>query len=165
MTAFALTLGIEATDLDQFFTILSANGSRNVDLETFVVGCIKLRGMAKSMDVLECVLAQRQTQQDLHSFMTYCRRQFQVLRACTRLSSTYHGLPQTTVSHTTERDVKMETDNMALETLPGRSLESQPCCLPGLETSWQDDGLGGESCASVQGRANSYSLNPERTWV
>jgi hypothetical protein len=81
MRAFASVLGIEPTDLDQFFSIISGEGSRPVDLETFVVGAIKLRGMARSMDVLDIVIAQRRGHLELHAFMTYCRRQFRFLRA------------------------------------------------------------------------------------
>lgn len=40
--AFAASLEIETEDLEQFFSILSGAGRRTVDLETFVVGCIKL---------------------------------------------------------------------------------------------------------------------------
>jgi len=58
--AFAATLDIDVKDLKQFFYILSRNGSRSVDLETFVVGCIRLRGTAKSMDVMESVLLQKE---------------------------------------------------------------------------------------------------------
>jgi len=31
--------------------VLSGRGKRLVDLDTFIVGCIKLRGAAKSMDI------------------------------------------------------------------------------------------------------------------
>lgn len=81
MRAFASVLGIEATDLDQFFNILSGEGTRSVDLETFVVGAIKLKGMARSLDVVDMVIAQRRGQYELRGFMAYCRSQFQMLRA------------------------------------------------------------------------------------
>lgn len=56
LEAFAANLEIDSSDLEQFFNILSSNGSHSVDLETFVVGCIKLRGMAKSMDLMDMML-------------------------------------------------------------------------------------------------------------
>merc|ERR1719230_2070854 len=59
VVAFAESLEIETTDLEQFFSILSANGTRPVDLETFVVGCIKLRGVAKSMDLMDLLITQK----------------------------------------------------------------------------------------------------------
>merc|ERR1712032_1498834 len=60
MAAFAASFGIEATDLEQFFGILSANGQRLVDLETFVVGCVKLKGQARSVDMMDILITQRQ---------------------------------------------------------------------------------------------------------
>lgn len=59
MVAFAESLDIDTSNLEQFFNILSQNGRRAVDLETFVVGCIKLRGMAKSMDMMDVLISQR----------------------------------------------------------------------------------------------------------
>merc|ERR1719443_607591 len=59
MQAFAASLEIETEDLQQFFSILSGSGHRTVDLETFVIGCIKLRGMARSVDLIDLVLSHR----------------------------------------------------------------------------------------------------------
>ncbi len=51
MLAFTAELELEAPDVKQFFNVLAAGGKRTVDLEAFVVGCIKLRGNAKSIDM------------------------------------------------------------------------------------------------------------------
>lgn len=59
LAAFAESLEIDTMDLQQFFTILSAGGRRRVDLDTFVIGCIKLRGAAKSMDLIDLLLAHK----------------------------------------------------------------------------------------------------------
>lgn len=53
MVAFASSLDVEILDVKQFFSALSSRGRHPVDLDTFVVGCIKLKGLAKSMDLLE----------------------------------------------------------------------------------------------------------------
>jgi len=53
MQAFASSLEIDISDARQFFLVLSDRGKRPVDLETFVVGCIKLRGAAKSVDLMD----------------------------------------------------------------------------------------------------------------
>eukprot|EP00929_Paragymnodinium_shiwhaense_P009355 TRINITY_DN113496_c0_g1_i1.p1 TRINITY_DN113496_c0_g1~~TRINITY_DN113496_c0_g1_i1.p1 ORF type:complete len:605 (-),score=163.33 TRINITY_DN113496_c0_g1_i1:110-1924(-) len=57
--AFAHTLELELTDLKQFFQMLSEDGDKPVNLEQFVVGCIKLKGPAKSMDLMESICLQR----------------------------------------------------------------------------------------------------------
>jgi len=59
MVAFCSSLEIDATDVAQFFNILSAGGTRSVDVETFVIGCIKLKGVAKSMDLMDLAIRQR----------------------------------------------------------------------------------------------------------
>lgn len=58
--AWADHLGIDLTDSKHFFEVLSHNGSLKVDLETFVVGCIKLRGQAKQVDVLSVLQLSKQ---------------------------------------------------------------------------------------------------------
>ena len=44
MLLFASSLGLDVMDLQSFFDVLSAGGQRAVDVETFVVGCIKMKG-------------------------------------------------------------------------------------------------------------------------
>lgn len=48
---FAESLDIPVEDAEQFFRVLSNNGAVTVDIDTFVVGCIKLRGYSKSVDL------------------------------------------------------------------------------------------------------------------
>merc|ERR1719223_8161 len=79
MQAFATSLDIEAADLDQFFSILSVNGTKAVDLETFVVGCIKLRGLAKSMDMMDVMLAVRNSRHELHRLHKMTKKEFKTL--------------------------------------------------------------------------------------
>merc|ERR1712083_974034 len=54
--AFAEALDIELLDLKQFFTVLSANNKRSVNFDT---GCIKLKGMEKSMDLMDLIYTQK----------------------------------------------------------------------------------------------------------
>merc|ERR1719506_3572730 len=51
MWAFASSLGIEISDAEHFFQLLSDGGKRKVDFETFVTGCIRMKGPAQSMDL------------------------------------------------------------------------------------------------------------------
>eukprot|EP00747_Dinoflagellata_sp_TGD_P085320 gnl/TRDRNA2_/TRDRNA2_162842_c4_seq1.p1 gnl/TRDRNA2_/TRDRNA2_162842_c4~~gnl/TRDRNA2_/TRDRNA2_162842_c4_seq1.p1 ORF type:complete len:110 (+),score=24.00 gnl/TRDRNA2_/TRDRNA2_162842_c4_seq1:121-450(+) len=52
MQAFMSKLEIEAMELETLFKLLSDDGHQTVDLETFVVGCMKIRGPARSMDLV-----------------------------------------------------------------------------------------------------------------
>jgi len=77
MHAFAESLQIEIGDARQFFLDISDQGTRAVDMDAFVVGCIKLKGSAKSVDLCElkyahkksCV-AQRRLSLELHELAT-----------------------------------------------------------------------------------------------
>mmetsp|Transcript_138944 Transcript_138944/g.245223 ORF Transcript_138944/g.245223 Transcript_138944/m.245223 type:complete len:753 (-) Transcript_138944:36-2294(-) len=60
MLAFMQSVEIDTMDCEQFFNILSCGGTQGVDIETFVVGCMKLRGMARSMDLMAVAYTQRQ---------------------------------------------------------------------------------------------------------
>merc|ERR1712232_1485941 len=60
--------------------MLSCSGQREVDLETFVVGCIKMRGEARSMDLQELIFEHR-------SFANFCHRQFKELHKLMGTSS------------------------------------------------------------------------------
>mmetsp|Transcript_77663 Transcript_77663/g.154071 ORF Transcript_77663/g.154071 Transcript_77663/m.154071 type:complete len:604 (+) Transcript_77663:80-1891(+) len=55
---FAKSLDIDPMDLEQFFDIVSEWGKIDVDLDTFVDGCMRLRGAARSMDIYELLMKQ-----------------------------------------------------------------------------------------------------------
>jgi len=80
MFAFASRMGIEITDIRQFFAVLTNNGTKPVDLETFVVGCIKLKGAAKSMDLMDLMFCHRQLNAQNSEFIRYCEGEFNSLR-------------------------------------------------------------------------------------
>mmetsp|Transcript_40100 Transcript_40100/g.114614 ORF Transcript_40100/g.114614 Transcript_40100/m.114614 type:complete len:669 (+) Transcript_40100:3-2009(+) len=82
--AFVAMLEIELVDLQQFFAVLSNNGAQRVDLETFVIGCIKLKGVAKSMDMMDQCIRQRNaieaTRREQRRFEAACKTEFAALR-------------------------------------------------------------------------------------
>eukprot|EP00927_Polykrikos_kofoidii_P057797 TRINITY_DN5198_c0_g1_i2.p1 TRINITY_DN5198_c0_g1~~TRINITY_DN5198_c0_g1_i2.p1 ORF type:complete len:576 (+),score=75.51 TRINITY_DN5198_c0_g1_i2:101-1828(+) len=84
MMAFAASLDIDTSDLQQFFSILSNNGTTAVDMETFVVGCIRLRGSARSMDVIALSLSQKSAASEHKDFVRFCKNEFARLAICDR---------------------------------------------------------------------------------
>lgn len=80
MVAFAARMEIEVVELRQFFNLLSCSGRRPVDLQTFVVGCIKLRGSAKSMDLMDLMYSSRQAQSDQAKAFRSLEQQLRCLR-------------------------------------------------------------------------------------
>jgi len=74
--AFMSSLEIEASDVHEFFLALSHGGKRNVDLEAFVSGCMKLRGVAKSVDLVTLLENIRRTEGARLEFERRCYKQF-----------------------------------------------------------------------------------------
>jgi len=66
MQAFVTSLEMEITDAKKFFEVLSDRGRRPVDIATFVVGCIKLRGPAKSVDLADLAFANKKAHHEQH---------------------------------------------------------------------------------------------------
>merc|ERR1711924_439323 len=58
ITAFAESLDIEVADLAIAFGILSGYGTREIDLDTMITGCMRLKGPARSVDLLDMVMLQ-----------------------------------------------------------------------------------------------------------
>jgi len=58
MAAFASSLDLDVSDITQFYKMLSCRGRYSVDAETFVVGCLKLRGTARSLDLQGLIVSQ-----------------------------------------------------------------------------------------------------------
>jgi len=91
--AFASNLGLDITDLKQFFSILSQEGTRAVDVETFVVGCIKLRGVARSMDVMDLLINQRSATEGHKHFVRLCGGEFDRIRSTLARLSAHQSDP------------------------------------------------------------------------
>merc|ERR1712176_568696 len=76
MLAFASSLDIDLLDAKHFFAMLSDRGRRPVDIDTFVVGCVKLKGGAKALDVMGMVLTLRDEIIIQRQFQRMCSLQF-----------------------------------------------------------------------------------------
>eukprot|EP00927_Polykrikos_kofoidii_P085978 TRINITY_DN9495_c0_g1_i3.p1 TRINITY_DN9495_c0_g1~~TRINITY_DN9495_c0_g1_i3.p1 ORF type:complete len:670 (-),score=92.93 TRINITY_DN9495_c0_g1_i3:156-2096(-) len=79
MMAFAESLEIDASDVKQFFDVISQNGESAVNMHNFVEGCIKLRGSARSMDVIALTLMHKQAVSEQRRFAFACEQHFNLL--------------------------------------------------------------------------------------
>jgi hypothetical protein len=86
---FAESIDIEADDLEQFFSVLSCNGTKSVDLEAFVVGCIRLSGRATAMDMMDTLIRTRKLCDDLEAFDASTTKNFQTSHA---MNHRTHGI-------------------------------------------------------------------------
>mmetsp|Transcript_59785 Transcript_59785/g.166901 ORF Transcript_59785/g.166901 Transcript_59785/m.166901 type:complete len:527 (-) Transcript_59785:92-1672(-) len=65
MVAFVESLGIEIGDAEYCFRLLSGEGHCGVDVDSFVEGCIKMKGDAQSIDMQDALLRLKQTSTNL----------------------------------------------------------------------------------------------------
>jgi len=97
MIAWMSSLEIEPVDVEHFFHILSSAGEHEVDIDTFVVGCMKLRGPARSMDLLgliNCVQADsdriKKIERDLGAIRKWMARYSQAFQEDITKSQSWH---------------------------------------------------------------------------
>lgn len=81
MVAFLGTLDIPTTDAKQLFNILSRHGKKQVDIDAFVHGCIKLKGGAKSIDLHALLQEQRKYSKEAGMALTKLDARLEVLLA------------------------------------------------------------------------------------
>jgi len=80
MLCFARSLEIDLWDLKQFFNAVSAYGTRTVDLQTFIVGCIKMQGNAKSLDLQDVKLTLKKSLFQQVRLEMLCQQQLETLQ-------------------------------------------------------------------------------------
>jgi len=80
MMAFASSLELDVIDIAQFYNMLSSRGKYAVDLETFVVGCVKLKGNARSLDLQGLIANQKRDACTLEGLATSCQQILQLVQ-------------------------------------------------------------------------------------
>eukprot|EP00747_Dinoflagellata_sp_TGD_P099278 gnl/TRDRNA2_/TRDRNA2_167691_c1_seq5.p1 gnl/TRDRNA2_/TRDRNA2_167691_c1~~gnl/TRDRNA2_/TRDRNA2_167691_c1_seq5.p1 ORF type:complete len:133 (+),score=23.13 gnl/TRDRNA2_/TRDRNA2_167691_c1_seq5:174-572(+) len=73
LEAFAASLHIDTSDLEQVFRLLSNDGRDSVDVDSFVMGCMKIKGTAKSMDVCALLHEQHKAKEANDDFQKLCK--------------------------------------------------------------------------------------------
>jgi len=72
-------LGISAEDTHMLFRLLDTDGSKEIDINEFCEGCLKLQGFAKSFDVHAMIYQVRQFLDKWSDFTVYVEQKFAVL--------------------------------------------------------------------------------------
>ncbi|CAE7453853.1 Scn11a [Symbiodinium sp. CCMP2592] len=70
MSAYFSALGFEAHDCVRLFSLLDSDASGHVDIEEFLDGCLRLKGMARSIDVHFIMVLIHRLQKQLSGFET-----------------------------------------------------------------------------------------------
>jgi len=95
LLAFVSSMEIDIADARHFFRVLSCGGKRPVDIQAFVDGCIKLKGMARSLDLMDLVYQHKTTALELKTFLGNLREEISSLGifVSTKMSSPPPWLP------------------------------------------------------------------------
>jgi len=74
MLAFASSLELDVSDIAQFYSVLSCRGKYPVDMDTFVVGCLKLKGSARSLDLMGLIATEARSSRIIDNVADSCDR-------------------------------------------------------------------------------------------
>lgn len=80
-SGFFLLLDIDSSDAYTLFRLLDADGSHEIDADEFVLGCLKLRGPAKSVDLATLRSEHKRGMQKCHLQMRSVQAALQTLSA------------------------------------------------------------------------------------
>jgi len=69
LAALASSLDLDVADMAQFHKMLSGRGKYSVDVDTFALGCMKLKGPAKSMDLQALIASQKRAARTLEQLV------------------------------------------------------------------------------------------------
>mmetsp|Transcript_26840 Transcript_26840/g.61900 ORF Transcript_26840/g.61900 Transcript_26840/m.61900 type:complete len:689 (-) Transcript_26840:22-2088(-) len=77
--AYFLGLDLDMTEARELFRILDDNGRNKVKVEDFINGCMKVKGVAKSVDMLGIVYDTKENLCQIEHFMTWLEESFSEL--------------------------------------------------------------------------------------
>jgi len=77
---YFLMKGLNVSHVDMFFSLLaSASPSGNIDVNTFVTGCLRMKGYATNVDVMSVDYRLQVLSSDIMTFMKECQRDIKKL--------------------------------------------------------------------------------------
>ena len=77
---FFKALDLEVSEVQQFFELMDPDKLGYVDLDSFVEGCLRLKGLAKNMDVVALKMEQKKLSKRWEIFADFCEEQFGCVR-------------------------------------------------------------------------------------
>merc|ERR1719221_1493800 len=80
LAAFMSNLEIDICDVVQFFDTMSNDGHDKLDVETFVDGCLKLKGWARSVDLYGLIHSSRRAVLQQEMLVRRCLQKVRLLR-------------------------------------------------------------------------------------
>eukprot|EP00747_Dinoflagellata_sp_TGD_P097617 gnl/TRDRNA2_/TRDRNA2_167186_c2_seq1.p1 gnl/TRDRNA2_/TRDRNA2_167186_c2~~gnl/TRDRNA2_/TRDRNA2_167186_c2_seq1.p1 ORF type:complete len:171 (+),score=38.27 gnl/TRDRNA2_/TRDRNA2_167186_c2_seq1:104-616(+) len=79
LQAYFSSMDIDVEDAWTLFKLLDSDGSHRVELDEFVMGCMRLRGNAKGVDIAIMMYEQRVAQKQMDSFIKFVESELRAL--------------------------------------------------------------------------------------
>jgi len=79
--AYFQSFQLDVTQAKTLFLLLDSNGSNDVNIEEFVEGCMRMRGLARSIDVNQLLYESQQVMRRQAEFMQYIEAQLMELKS------------------------------------------------------------------------------------
>mmetsp|Transcript_105659 Transcript_105659/g.225550 ORF Transcript_105659/g.225550 Transcript_105659/m.225550 type:complete len:136 (+) Transcript_105659:2-409(+) len=78
LKAYLRVLGLDIRDAEAFFNLMADTSSnQEVEIETFVDACLRLKGMATALDLQSLIFETKRLSSDLTKLSKYCVRNFE----------------------------------------------------------------------------------------
>jgi len=103
--AVASSLELDVADIMQFYGMLSCRGKYAVDVDTFVCGCMKLKGTARSMDLQALMASDKRASRVLEDLVATSNRTFALIQQF--LPTDHRAAMLSQSANLSERDVSL----------------------------------------------------------
>merc|ERR1711937_184734 len=87
MMAHLRAIGLEVNEALGLFKLLDVDETNEVSIQEFVVGCMRLKGGAKSIDLATLMYENKRTMERFKTFEDFCRDRFGRLFRCMVMAS------------------------------------------------------------------------------
>jgi len=99
MVAFVSRLDLDVTDIAHWYAFLSCRGKYAVEVDTFVGGCMKLKGTARSMDLQFLLASDKRSSHVLEQLTASCNEILSILLGAAPHISRLPSMDRLSVPH------------------------------------------------------------------
>lgn len=137
--AYFTSLELDVDDAWSFFKLLDTDRGHSIEIEEFLMGCMRLRGPAKALDFAKLMHEHQMLTKNLTTFMVYVERQFQTLKRGSSLDRRRERRLERRLYTGTARSTTPWSSSWSSSLRdPQDSVEQQPLAVRGWSSSLRD---------------------------
>lgn len=109
-------VGIDFVEAEGLFQLLDTDGSGQVPIEEFVLGCMRLKGAAKSIDVATCMYENKKAAHQLRESFEHLHEELDVIKTMLMRKdyASKHG------AMLSSSNLSLQASNLSLDNLPAK---------------------------------------------